>query len=125
MFGLSGIKLIFDDEGDNFKNRERALERITEVSRPPAAVAARCTAANSDRLEPRGSNLFYQYSGNRPGPQRTRYREHRNHGQGGTPIRIKDTAVVEQGPKIRLGQFAKYIRREDGRLIDNDDVVSS
>jgi cobalt-zinc-cadmium resistance protein CzcA len=42
----------------------------------------------------------------------------------GTPLRIKDIAVVAQGPKIRLGQFARTIHREDGRIIDNDDVVS-
>jgi cobalt-zinc-cadmium resistance protein CzcA len=42
----------------------------------------------------------------------------------GTPIRVKDIAVVAQGPKIRLGQFARSIRREDGTIIDNDDVVS-
>jgi cobalt-zinc-cadmium resistance protein CzcA len=44
--------------------------------------------------------------------------------KNGTALRIKDIAVVAQGPKIRLGQFAKAIRRQDGRLIDNDDVVS-
>ena len=38
---------------------------------------------------------------------------------------MKDIAVVAQGPKIRLGQFARAIRREDGRIIDNDDVVSA
>ena len=27
--------------------------------------------------------------------------------QGGAAIRIKDIAVVEQGPKIRLGQISK------------------
>ena len=32
--------------------------------------------------------------------------------------------MVAQGPKIRLGQFARAIRREDGKIIDNDDVVS-
>ena len=32
--------------------------------------------------------------------------------------------MVSQGPKIRLGQFARAIRHEDGKLIDNDDVVS-
>jgi cobalt-zinc-cadmium resistance protein CzcA len=42
----------------------------------------------------------------------------------GTPLRVKDIAVVAQGPKIRLGQFARTIHREDGRIIDNDDVVS-
>src|SRR5208283_4427428 len=42
----------------------------------------------------------------------------------GTPLRVKDIAVVAQGPKIRLGQFAKAIHRENGKIIDNDDVVS-
>jgi cobalt-zinc-cadmium resistance protein CzcA len=31
---------------------------------------------------------------------------------------------VAQGPKIRLGQFGRAIRREDGKIIDNEDVVS-
>ncbi len=42
----------------------------------------------------------------------------------GTPLRMKDIAEVAQGPKIRLGQFARAIHREDGKIIDNDDVVS-
>jgi len=42
----------------------------------------------------------------------------------GTPVRVKDIATVAQGPKIRLGQFARAIHREDGKIIDNDDVVS-
>ncbi|MBV9303760.1 MAG: efflux RND transporter permease subunit [Acidobacteriaceae bacterium] len=42
----------------------------------------------------------------------------------GTPIRIKDIATVTQGPKIRLGRFARALHREDGCIIDNDDVVS-
>jgi heavy metal efflux system protein len=42
----------------------------------------------------------------------------------GTALRVKDIAVVAQGPKVRLGQFGRAIRREDGRIIDNDDVVS-
>ncbi len=55
--------------------------------------------------------------------------------KNGTPLRMKDIAVVAQGPKIRLGQFARAcsycpygpngaIRHEDGKIIDNDDVVS-
>jgi cobalt-zinc-cadmium resistance protein CzcA len=43
--------------------------------------------------------------------------------QAGTALRIKDIATVEQGPKIRLGQNGRIIRREDGKLIDNQDVV--
>ncbi len=44
--------------------------------------------------------------------------------KNGTPLRVKDIAVVTQGPKIRLGHFAKTIHRQDGRVIDNGDVVS-
>jgi cobalt-zinc-cadmium resistance protein CzcA len=43
--------------------------------------------------------------------------------QNGTPVRIRDIAVVTQGPKIRLGKLGKAIRHEDGKVIDNDDVV--
>jgi cobalt-zinc-cadmium resistance protein CzcA len=43
--------------------------------------------------------------------------------QTGTALRVKDIAVVEQGPKIRLGQNGRTIRREDGKLVDNPDVV--
>jgi heavy metal efflux system protein len=42
----------------------------------------------------------------------------------GTPIRVKDLGVVEQGPMIRLGQFGDIYHRKDGTLEDNDDVVS-
>jgi cobalt-zinc-cadmium resistance protein CzcA len=44
--------------------------------------------------------------------------------KNGAGLRVKDIATVAQGPKIRLGHFAKTIHREDGRIIDNDDVVS-
>jgi cobalt-zinc-cadmium resistance protein CzcA len=55
--------------------------------------------------------------------------------KSGTPLRVRDIAVVEQGPKIRLGQFARActscpygpngaIQRDNGKIIDNDDVVS-
>jgi heavy metal efflux system protein len=43
--------------------------------------------------------------------------------QRGTAIRIKDIAVVTQGPKIRLGQIGKAIHREDGVVVDDPDVV--
>ena len=45
--------------------------------------------------------------------------------KNGTPLRVKDIATVSQGPKIRLGQFARAIRRENGKIVDNDDVVSA
>jgi heavy metal efflux system protein len=43
--------------------------------------------------------------------------------QNGTPLRVNDIALVTQGPKIRLGQFAKAVHRGN-KVIDNDDVVS-
>ncbi len=43
--------------------------------------------------------------------------------QNGTPVRVRDVAVVAQGPKIRLGQIGKAIHRADGQVIDADDVV--
>ncbi len=43
--------------------------------------------------------------------------------QNGTPLRVADIAEVAQGPRIRLGQIGKTIRRTDGRLLDNEDVV--
>ena len=44
--------------------------------------------------------------------------------KNGTPLHISDLGEVIQGPKIRLGQFARAYHREDGRIVDNDDVVS-
>jgi cobalt-zinc-cadmium resistance protein CzcA len=44
--------------------------------------------------------------------------------QNGTALRVGDIANVTQGPKIRLGKFARSIHRLDGRILDNDDVVS-
>ncbi len=38
LFGLSDIKLVFDDEEENFKNRERVLERLSQVTLPPGVV---------------------------------------------------------------------------------------
>src|SRR6516164_167239 len=38
LFGLSDLKLIFDEEEDNFRNRERVLERLTQVTLPPGVV---------------------------------------------------------------------------------------
>jgi cobalt-zinc-cadmium resistance protein CzcA len=43
--------------------------------------------------------------------------------KNGTPLRIRDVAEVEQGPRIRLGKIAKSIHRADGKVIDHDDVV--
>ncbi|MGP8252040.1 MAG: efflux RND transporter permease subunit [Terracidiphilus sp.] len=42
----------------------------------------------------------------------------------GTAVRIKDIAVVEQGPKIRLGQISKaWYDDKTHRIIDEPDVV--
>jgi cobalt-zinc-cadmium resistance protein CzcA len=43
--------------------------------------------------------------------------------QKGTALRIKDIAVVTQGPKIRLGQIGRAIHRADGVVVDDNDVV--
>jgi heavy metal efflux system protein len=211
LFGLSDIKLIFDDEEENFKDRERALERITQVSLPPAAVAAGVSPQIQTDWSPAGQIYFFTLHSTNPaydvmelksledwvveknfkavpnivdvasfgGPTREYQvrvdpeklisyglsigqveqqltNNNANAGgsfveaglqqiniqeiglvrnvqdiektvitaKNGTPIRVSDIAVVSQGPKIRLGQFAKCIRHEDGKLIDNDDVVS-
>jgi cobalt-zinc-cadmium resistance protein CzcA len=41
----------------------------------------------------------------------------------GTPLRVKDIADVSQGAKVRLGHEGRAIRREDGVVVDNDDVI--
>src|SRR6516225_7659570 len=38
LFGLSDLKLIFDDEEDNAWNRERVLERLSQVTLPPGVL---------------------------------------------------------------------------------------
>ncbi len=43
--------------------------------------------------------------------------------QTGTAIRVKDVALVAQGPKIRLGHMARANHMEDGRIIDEPDVI--
>ena len=59
LFGLSDLKLIFDDEEENAWNRERVLERLSQVTLPPGrarrrwartgarsakSISSRCTA---------------------------------------------------------------------------------
>ncbi|HTV13907.1 MAG TPA: CusA/CzcA family heavy metal efflux RND transporter [Acidobacteriaceae bacterium] len=44
--------------------------------------------------------------------------------KNGTALRVRDIADVTQGPMIRLGQFGDTYHREDGKLVNNDDVVS-
>src|ERR1035437_6918418 len=43
--------------------------------------------------------------------------------QNGTPVRVKDVAVVSQGPKIRLGQMGYAIHKVDGKIVDEDDII--
>ncbi len=43
--------------------------------------------------------------------------------QTGTALRVKDIADVAQGPKIRLGHMARANHLEDGRIIDEGDVI--
>jgi len=43
--------------------------------------------------------------------------------QNGAPIRVRDLAQVAQAPKVRLGELGKTIHREDGVVINDDDVV--
>jgi len=44
--------------------------------------------------------------------------------KNGTPLRVRDIAVVQQGPKVRLGRFARARHLANGKIIDNDDVVA-
>jgi len=43
--------------------------------------------------------------------------------QAGTALRVKDIAEVTQGPKIRLGHMARANHMEDGRIIDEPDII--
>jgi cobalt-zinc-cadmium resistance protein CzcA len=43
--------------------------------------------------------------------------------QNGVPLHVRDIATVTEGPRIRLGQIGKSLRRDDGTIVDNDDVV--
>jgi cobalt-zinc-cadmium resistance protein CzcA len=206
LFGLSDLKLIFDDTEENAWNRERVLERLSQVTLPPGVspqmgtdwspvgqiyfFTLQSTNPQYDvmdlksledwvveknfkavpnvvdvasfggptreyqvRVDP---NLLVAYglslaqveqqltnnnanaggSFIEAGLQQINIREvglvRTTHDientvlttKNGTPLRVKDIAVVAQGPKIRLGQFARAIRRDNGTLVDNDDVVS-
>src|SRR3989442_91386 len=206
LFGLSDLKLIFDDGSDNNWNRERVLERLGQATLPPGVTpqmgtdwspvgqiyffTLRSTNPKYDPMELKSiedwvveknlksvpdivdvasfggptreyqvrvdpnkliayglslAQVEQQLTNNNAnaggsfieaGLQQINIREVglvRNvpdiantviMTKSGTPLRVKDIAVVSQGPKIRLGQFARAIHREDGRIIDNDDVVS-
>jgi cobalt-zinc-cadmium resistance protein CzcA len=206
LFGLSDLKLIFDDEEENAWNRERVLERLSQVTLPAGVVpqmgtdwspvgqiyffTLKSTNPNYDVMEMKsiedwvieknfkavpnvvdvasfgGPTREYQvridpnkliaYGLSLAQVEQQLTNNNANAGgsfieaglqqinvrevglvknvrdientvimtKSGTPLRVKDIAVVSQGPKIRLGQFARAIHHEDGRIIDNDDVVS-
>jgi len=206
LFGLSDLKLIFDDEEANAWDRERVLERLSQVTLPAGVVPQMGTdwspvgqiyfftlhstnpqydvmelksiedwvieknfkavpdvvdvasfggptreyqvRVDPDKLVSYGLSLAQveqQLTNNNAnaggsfieaGLQQVNIREVglvKNiqdientviTTKSGTPLRVKDIAEVAQGSKIRLGQFAQAIHREDGKIIDNDDVVS-
>ncbi len=206
LFGLSTVEMVFGEETTNFENRERVLERLSQVTLPPGVIPEMGTD-----WSPVGQIYFYTLHTTNPaydvmdlksledwvveknlksvpgvpdtnpfgGPTREYQvridpdkliayglsiaqveqqltNNNANAGgsfieaglqqinvrevglvrtvrdientvlttKAGTPVRMKDIAVVAQGPKIRLGQFGVAIRREDGTIVDNDDVVS-
>src|SRR5271170_150828 len=43
--------------------------------------------------------------------------------KSGTPLRVGDIADVVQGPKIRLGHMARANHMEDGRIVDEPDII--
>src|SRR5208282_2103547 len=206
LFGLSDLKLVFDDESDNDWNRERVLERLSQVTLPPNVSPQMQTdwspvgqiyfftlhstnpaydpmemksiedwvieknfksvpnivdvasfggptreyqvRLDPDKLVSYGLSLAQveqQLTNNnvnaggsfiQEGLQQINVRsvgliDHVHDieqtvivTKNGTPLRVKNIAIVSQGPKIRLGQFARAIHREDGKIVDNDDVVS-
>jgi heavy metal efflux system protein len=206
IFGLSTVEMVFGEETTNFENRERVLERLSQVTLP-----AGVTPQMGTDWSPVGQIYFYTLHSTNPeydpmnlktietwvieknlksvpgvpdtnpfgGPTReyqvrldpdklvsyglsigqVEQQLTNNNANGGgsfiqaglqqinvrevglvrniqdientvimtktgTPLRVKDIAVVTQGPEIRLGQFGQTYRREDGKLLDNDDVVS-
>jgi heavy metal efflux system protein len=206
IFGLSTVEMVFGEDTTNFENRERVLERLSQVSLPPGVIPQMGTD-----WSPVGQIYFYTLESTNPeydamnlksletwvieknlksvpgvpdtnpfgGPTREyqvrldpdklvsyglsiaqveQQLTNNNANAGGsfieagmqqinvrevglvrdlqdientvittktgTPLRVKDIAVVTQGPEIRLGQFGRAIRRADGKILDNDDVVS-
>src|SRR5215472_3955893 len=206
LFGLSDLKLIFDDEEENAWNRERVLERISQVTLPPGVTpqmgtdwspvgqiyffTLQSTNPNYDVMELKsledwvveknfksvpdvvdvasfgGPTREYQvrvdpnkliaYGLSLAQVEQQLTNNNANAGgsfieaglqqinvrevglvrdvrdientviytKAGTPLRVKDIATVDQGSKIRLGQFARAVHREDGKIIDDGDVVS-
>src|SRR5579863_573330 len=206
LFGLSDLKLTFDDESENDWNREKVLERLSQVTLPQAALpqigtdwspvgqiyffTLHSTNPKFDvmelksledwviekqfksvpnvvdvasfggptreyqvRVDPRKlvaygltiAQVEQQLTNNNAnaggsfieaGLQQIDVREVglvrdvndiQNtvlSAKGGTALKVRDIAVVAQGPKIRLGQFARARHLSNGKIVDNDDVVS-
>src|ERR1700731_3840466 len=205
LFGLSDIKLVFNDQSDNKWNRERALERLSQVSLPPGLqpqigtdwspvgqiywYTLRSTNPRYDLMELRsiedwtllkefkavpnvvdvsdfgGTEREYQVKVDpnklvsyglsigqieqqlannnvnaggsfiEAGLQQVNVRsvglvsnvrdieETVIKAQNGTALRVKDIGEVTQGPKIRLGHMARANHMENGRIIDEPDVI--
>src|SRR3984885_5877653 len=66
LFGLSDIKVIFDDDELNAWDRERTLERLSYVSFPPAAVAAGVSAQIQTDWSPAGQIYFFTLHSTNP-----------------------------------------------------------
>src|SRR5580658_8012292 len=66
LFGLSDIKIIFDDDELNAWDRERALERLSYVSLPPAAVAAGVQPQIQTDWSPAGQIYFFTLHSTNP-----------------------------------------------------------
>ncbi len=206
IFGLSDLKLVFEDGTDNAWNRERALERLAQVTLPPGVTPQLGTdwspvgqiyfftlentnpsldvmdlksiedwvveknlksvpnivdvntfggptreyqvRIDPDKLVSYGLSLAQveqQLTNNnvnaggsfiQAGLQQINVREvglvknvHDIENtviltKNGTPIHVRDIAVVMQDWKTRLGRFARAKRQPDGTILDNDDVVS-
>ena len=206
IFGLSTVEIVFGEETTNFENRERVMERLSQVTLPAGVVPQMGTdwspvgqiyfytlrSANPSydvmnlksletwvieknlksvpgvvdinpfggptreyqvRLDPEKlidyglsiAQVEQQLTNNnansggsfiQEGQQQVNVREVglvrdtqdiENTvitAKGGTPVKVRDLGTVEQGPMIRLGQFGDTYRRADGKLVDNDDVVS-
>src|SRR5579862_3286825 len=170
LFGLSDLKLIFDDATDNAWNRERVLERLSEVTLPPNV-----TPQMGTDWSPVGQIYFFTLRSTNPaydpmelksiedwvieknfkavpdivdvasfgGPTREyqvrvdpnklvayglslaqieQQLSNNNVNAGGSFIQAGLQQINVRS--VGLGQFAKAIHREDGKIIDNDDVVS-
>src|ERR1700746_2736014 len=61
LFGLSDVKLIFDDRSDNAWNRERVLERLSQVTLP-----AGVTGQMGTDWSPVGQIMFFTLQSSNP-----------------------------------------------------------